>query len=77
MKNHIRYPIILHDDLQRFRKARREETATLEAKLVQQLTGMCHESLIQVFLDVQKSYNSLDRGRCMEIMKGYGLGGKL
>ena len=30
--------------------------------------------MFQVFLDVWKAYDSLDRGRCLEIFRGYGLG---
>ena len=36
-----------------------------------------HEPLFQVFLDVQKVYDSLDRGRCMEIMRRYGMGQRI
>ena len=43
----------------------------------QQLAGIVHEPLFQVFLDVRKSYDSLDRGRCMEILLAYGLGPRL
>ena len=46
----------------------------MEAKLAQQLAGLCHEPLFQFLLYVQKYYKSLDRGRCMEILRGYGLG---
>ena len=49
----------------------------MEAKLEQQLVGIVHEPLFQVFIGVRKAYESLDRGRCMEILRGYGLGPKL
>ena len=49
----------------------------MEAKLEQQLAGIVREPLFQVFIDVRKSYNFLDRGRCIEILRGYGLGPKL
>ena len=49
-------------------------TETLEANLDQKLAGLCHEPLLDVLLDVRKSYNSLERERCMEILRGYGLG---
>ena len=39
-------------------------------KLEQKLAGVVHDPLFQVFIDVQKSYDSLDRGRCMEILQG-------
>ena len=49
----------------------------MEAKLEQQLVEIFHDPLFQVLIDVQKAYDSLDRGRCMEIIRGYGLGPKL
>ena len=52
-------------------------TATLEAKLAQQLAGLAHELLFQVILDVRKAYDSLDRGQCMEILLGYGMGKRM
>ena len=33
----------------------------LESKLAQQLSGIAHSPLFQVFLDVRKAYDSLDR----------------
>ena len=44
---------------------------TLEENLAHQLAGISHKLIFQVFLDVQKAYNSLHRGRCMEILRGY------
>ena len=49
----------------------------MEAKLEQQLARIFHEPLLQVFIDVRKAYDSLDRGICMEILRGYGLGPNL
>ena len=46
----------------------------LEANLAQQLVGIAHEPLFWVFFYVRKSYDSLDRGRCMEIIRGYRMG---
>ena len=66
----------LYDSLHVFREGRGTGTATLEAKLVQQLASFAHEPLFQFFLDVLKSYDSLDRGGGggVEIFKGYGMG---
>ena len=55
----------LNDVLHGFKAWRGMGTASLELKLVQQLAGLSHETLFQVFLDVRKAYNSLNRGRCM------------
>ena len=46
----------------------------LEAKLVQQLAGLAHEPLFQVFLDVRKVYALLDMQRCLELLRGYRMG---
>ena len=69
-----KWSMSLHDALHGFRAGRGVGTATLEAELAQQLAGISRKSLFQVFLDVQKAYNPLDRGRCMEILWGYGMG---
>ena len=49
-------------------------TATLEAKLIQQLAAMREEVLYMIFLNLTKVYNALDRSRCLEILEGYGVG---
>ena len=64
----------LHDALNGFRAGSCTGKATLEAELAQQLAGIAHKTLLQMYLDVQKAYISLDRFRCMDIMRGYGMG---
>ena len=49
-------------------------TTVLEAKFFQKLAGIYYNMLFQVFLDTRKAYDSLDRGRFMDILKGYKLG---
>ena len=71
VNNIIRNSVTLHDTLHRFRQGRGVETATLEAKMAQKLAGIFHEPLFQVFIYVRKSYDSLDRGRFMDILRGY------
>ena len=53
--------VILHKDLHRFRVGHGTGTATLEANLAQQVAGIAHKPLFQVFLDIHKAYDSLDR----------------
>ena len=60
----------IHDALYGFRAGQGKGNATLEAKLAQQLEGIAHEPLFQVFLDVKKAYDYMDRRRCMEILRG-------
>ena len=75
--NRLRAAITLHGKLHDFRQGRGTVTATMEAKLAQKLAGLYHGPPFQVLLDVRKAYDSLDRGRCMEILRGYGLGPNL
>ena len=42
-----------------------------------QLAGIYHEPLFQMFLNVRKAYDLLYRTRCMEVLRGYGLGADL
>ena len=35
---------------------------------------MREEVLYEVFLDLRKSYDALDREQCMDILVGYGIG---
>ena len=63
-----------HDVLHGFWAGRGTETATLEAKLLQQLAAMREEVLYMIFLDLTKAYDALDRSRCLEILEGYGVG---
>ena len=73
----IKGSVTLHYELHGFRAGRGTGMAILESKLVQNLVGIAHEPLFQVFLDVRKAYDSLDRGRYMEILRGYGMGKRM
>ena len=65
--------ITYHDALHGFREGRGTGTATLEAKLLQQLAAMREEVLYVILLDLTKAYDALDRSRSLEILKGYGV----
>ena len=66
--------ITYHDFLHGLRAGRGTGTATLEAKLLQQLTALRKEFLYVILLDLHKAHNALDRSRCLEILEGYGIG---
>ena len=66
--------ITYHDFLHGFWAGRGTGTTTLEAKLLQNLATMRVEFLYVIFLDLHKAYDALDRSRCLEILKGYGVG---
>ena len=66
--------ITYHDFLHGFRAGLGTGTATLEAKLLDQLAAVRDEVLYVILLDLHKAYNALDRSRCLEILEGYGIG---
>ena len=69
--------IKFHDALHGFWEGCGTGTATLEAKLLQQLSAMREEVLYVIFPDLTKAYDALDRSRSMEILKGYGVGDRV
>ena len=60
--------IQFHDTLHGFQTGRGTGTASLEAKLLRQLMAMREEILYEIFLDLNKTYDSLDCDRCMDIL---------
>ena len=66
--------ITYHDFLHGFQTVRGTGTATLKAKLIQQLAALREEVLYVIFLDLHKAYGALDRARYLEILEGYGVG---
>ena len=66
--------ITYHDFLHVFRVVCSTGTATLEAKLLQQLAAMREEVLYVIFLELTKAYDALDRSRSLEILEGYVIG---
>ena len=66
--------IEFHPGIHAFRRRRGTGTALLEAKLLMQQAIRDGNPLIQVFMDLSKAYDMLDRTRLMDIMAGYGVG---
>ena len=66
--------IVYHNFIHILRSGRGTGTATLKDKLIQQLVSMREDLLYVIFLDLHKSYDALDRDRCLEILEGYGMG---
>ena len=52
MKNRLWAVITLHDALHGLRQGREMGTVTMEAKLDEQIMGLCYELFLQVLLDV-------------------------
>ena len=68
---------MLHNTIQGFREGVGTGLVMLEANMAQNLVGLAHEPLFQVFIDVWKAYDLLDRERCLELLRGYGMGPNL
>jgi exonuclease III len=66
--------IKFHDAVHGFCRGRGTNTAIIEAKLRMQLAQRTTKPRYFVFLDLKKAYDTLDRRRTLEILKGYGVG---
>jgi hypothetical protein len=67
----------LHDCLHGGLPRQGTGTAIMEVKLHQQLAWVDQAPLYQIYLDLKKAYNALDRTRCLEILAGNGVGPNL
>ena len=65
VNSRFRSSIVLHDIIHGFKQRRGAGKAIMEAKMEQQIAGIVHKPLFQVFLDVRKAYDLLDQGICM------------
>ena len=70
----LRDRINFHEAVHGFRRARGTGTAIIGAKLIMQLAQRTTRPRYFVFLDLKKAYDTLDRDRALEILKGYGIG---
>jgi hypothetical protein len=63
-----------HNCIHGFRAERGTGTAIIEAKLFQQLASIDQVPVFEIYLDLKKAYNSVDRERTLEILEAYGVG---
>ena len=70
----LAHGIQFHDALHGFRKGRGTGTAILHCRLEQEQALMKGETLYQIFLDLTKAYDTLDRERSLAIFEEYGIG---
>ena len=77
MNGRIMAEVKFHDALHGFLPERGTGTATIEAKLLQQLAGIAQVPLFEVFLDLKKAYDTLDRDRTLAILEAYGVGPRI
>ena len=52
-------------------------TATTKVKLTQQLAYPEQQHLFEIFVDLKKAYDAMDREQCLDILETYGVGTKL
>ena len=71
---HLAAAIQFRDTLHGFCMGRGTRTASLEAKLLQQLMSVKEEVIYNIFLILYKSYDALDHGLCLEILVAYRVG---
>ena len=74
INHHLTTNIAFHDIFHVFQACRDTETASLEAKLIQQLTTVRGEVLYVIFLVLHHLYDALNRDICLEILAGYEVG---
>ena len=66
--------IQFHDNLHGFYIRRGAGNTSLESKLLHQLTAIMDEVLYEVFLDLHKANDALDRESCMDFLIEYEVG---
>ena len=66
--------IIFHDVLHGLWVGSGIDIASLEVKLLQKLMDMREDILYDIFMELYKVYEALDREICLERLEGYGVG---
>ena len=63
-----------HDTLYGFREGQVVGAASIDVKILQQLTEMKEEFLYEIFLGLHKDHDALDMYWCLDILAGYIVG---
>ncbi len=72
-----RETIVLHNSLHWCFASQGMGTGIIEAKLAQQLKHLEHTPFFDVFINLQKAFDAMDCGRCLEILALHGVGPKM
>ena len=73
----LRASVCLHDVLRGFHTVRGTGAAILELNLDQDLDIMDQDPLLLAFLNLSKDYDTVDRGRLLTTLEGYGAGPRM
>ena len=74
MDRRMKEAVEFDDSVHGFRQQRGTGTAILRNKLSMQTAFAKHVTLKQLYLDMKKAYDTLDRSRTLLILEGYGVG---
>ena len=75
--NRLRSTIKFQDEIHGFRKARGTGTATLCNKLLCQRSNIEGKTLKQIYIDLSKAYDTLDRKTPLKILEFYAVGTRI
>ena len=70
----IKTVLTFHDVIYGFCASRGTGMAIMEPKMVQELASIDQDPLFLAFLDLRKAYNTLEHGRLLQNVEGYGAG---